>query len=272
MSVPEASLATPDGPGGPGWFRRHLWGILTCLAFALTAAVYAPGLSGGWVLDDFTNIVQNPALFIHPWSYGALMHAVFSFDAGPLRRPVSMLTFALNRTFFGPGPLSFKITNLVLELVNGLLLLGFTRKLLTTGRVRWSTDWTDREIDYTALAVVTAWLLLPLNVTSVLYVVQREAALAATFTIAGAWFYLVARERQIERGGWMDSPHHGFCPLSCPDQSGQGVGRTSRRLCPTPRDPVVPFQGRIGAKEPGDFSFLPRVSGPAGPSGTRLDL
>ncbi len=207
MSVPEASLVTPDGPGGPGWFRRHLWGILVCLAFALTAAVYAPGLSGGWVLDDFTNIVQNPALFIHPWSYGALMHAVFSFDAGPLRRPVSMLTFALNRTFFGPGPLSFKITNLVLELVNGLLLLGFTRKLLTTGRVRWSTDWTDREIDYTALAVVTAWLLLPLNVTSVLYVVQREAALAATFTITGAWFYLVARERQIERGG-------GWIPLT----------------------------------------------------------
>ncbi len=181
--------------------RRHLWGILAFLAFGLTALVYAPGLSGGWVLDDLTNIVQNPALFIHPWSYGAVMHAAFSFDAGPLRRPISMLTFALDRTFFGQGPLSFKITNLALELVNGLLLLGFTRKLLRIGRRRWSTDWTDCEIDYTALAVVAAWLLLPLNLTSVLYVVQREAALAAAFTIAGAWFYISARERQLERGG-----------------------------------------------------------------------
>jgi hypothetical protein len=132
------------------------------------------------------------------------MHAIFSFDAGPLRRPISMFTFALNRTFFGPGPLSFKITNLAIELLNGLLLLGFTQRLLRSGRIRWSMDWTDREIDYTALAVVTAWLLLPLNLTSVLYVVQREAALAATFTIAGVWFYLAARERQIERGeGWI---------------------------------------------------------------------
>ena len=204
MSAPQAQIVIPDKPGEPGWFRRHLWGILVCLAFGLTGAIYALGLSGGWILDDLTNIVQNPALYIHPWSYGAVMHAVFSFDAGPLRRPISMLTFALNRTFFGPGPFSFKITNLALELLNGLLLLGFTRRLLRIGRTRWSKDWTDREIDYTALAVVAAWLLLPLNVTSVLYVVQREAALAATFTIAGAWFYLAARERQIERGeGWI---------------------------------------------------------------------
>ncbi|EQD57303.1 TPR repeat-containing protein [mine drainage metagenome] len=115
-----------------------------------------------------------------------------------------MLTFALNRTLFGPSPLSFKITNVLIHLLNGALLLGFTRTLLRIVRETWKTGWSETEIDYTALATVAAWLLLPLNVTSVLYVVQREASLAATFTIAGAWFYLRARSRIIQTGtGWI---------------------------------------------------------------------
>ncbi len=183
--------------------RRHLWLILALLAFALTFTLYAMGFSGGWVLDDITNIVENPALLIHGSSLGAIMNAAWSFEAGPLRRPISMLTFAFNRTLFGPAPLSFKITNVLIHLVNGLLLLGFTRGLLRIGRTIWQSDWSDAEIDYTALATVAAWLLLPLNVTSVLYVVQREASLAATFTIAGAWFYLRLRKRLVETGkGW----------------------------------------------------------------------
>lgn len=189
---------------GNAWLRSHLWEILTALAFALTLAIYALGFSGGWVLDDITNIVDNPALWIHHWSLGAIMHAAWSFDAGPLRRPISMLTFALNRTLFGPAPLSFKITNVLIHLLNGALLLGFTRTLLRIGRKTWRTDWSDAEIDYTALATVAAWLLLPLNLTSVLYVVQREASLAATFVIAGAWYYLNARRRLVETGrGWV---------------------------------------------------------------------
>lgn len=195
---------TPWAGEGVSWLKPHLWLILTFIAFALTFALYALGLSGGWVLDDITNIVQNHALVLSPFSFGAIMHAAWSFDAGPLRRPISMLTFALNRTLFGPSPYSFKVTNVLIQLVNGLLLLGFTRALLRIGRERWQTDWTDRELDYTALAAVAAWLLLPLNVTSVLYVVQREASLAATFTIAGAWFYLRSRRTLFETGrGWI---------------------------------------------------------------------
>ncbi|EQD56725.1 repeat protein, partial [mine drainage metagenome] len=203
-----ARAAHPARPGICAFplalFRRELWPILTLLAFALTFSLYAMGFSGGWVLDDITNIVQNPALWIHNWSLGAIMHAAWSFDAGPLRRPISMLTFALNRTLFGPSPLSFKITNVLIHLLNGALLLGFTRTLLRIVRETWKTGWSETEIDYTALATIAAWLLLPLNVTSVLYVVQREASLAATFTIAGAWFYLRARRRIIQTGtGWI---------------------------------------------------------------------
>ncbi len=178
--------------------------MLTLLTFALTFAIYAMGFSGGWVLDDITNIVENQALLIHHLSLGAIMHAAWSFNAGPLRRPISMLTFALNRTLFGPTPLSFKITNVLIHLLNGVLLLGFTRTLLRIGRDAWKTPWSESEIDYAALATVAAWLLLPLNVTSVLYVVQREASLAATCTIAGAWFYLRRRKTVLQTGkGWI---------------------------------------------------------------------
>ncbi len=46
-----------------------------------------------------------------------------------------------------------------------------------------------------AAALAGLWLLLPINLTAVLYVVQRLESFAATFTFLGLWWYLHARLR-----------------------------------------------------------------------------
>ena len=170
----------------------------------LGALLYAPGLSGGWVLDDLPNIVQNGRLVIHHLTPGALLQASFSFKAGPLRRPLSMLTFALDRYFFGPAPFSFKLTNVLLELLNALLVYFFGRALLEAYR-RLEDSGTDGRLAFAvAFTAAALWLVLPLNLTSVLYVVQREAAFAATFVLLGLIAYTRIRLRILTEGkGWL---------------------------------------------------------------------
>jgi hypothetical protein len=50
---PLPGLATP----GVGWQRNRSWALLALLL--LVALVYWPGLGGGYVFDDFPNLIDN---------------------------------------------------------------------------------------------------------------------------------------------------------------------------------------------------------------------
>ncbi|HEX2669132.1 MAG TPA: hypothetical protein VHP13_12230 [Gammaproteobacteria bacterium] len=183
---------------------------LFALAAGLLAVLaYWPGLSGGFALDDYTNVVLNPAIAIRDLSWDSLSHAAFSFQAGPAMRPLSMVSFALNAYFTGPnGAMAFKATNLAIHLLNGLLVWALLQRMLAA--------WRAPESGVTAasacwLAVVTAafWVLHPLNAMPVLYVVQRETALSTLFVLLGLYTYVVARTRHDRAGAlmiWLGMP------------------------------------------------------------------
>lgn len=169
-------------------------------AFALAFLIYLPGLQGPFVFDDYVNIVQNASLALPDLSWHALMDAAFSLSAGPLMRPVSMLSFALNRYFFGIEPYSFKLVNLLIHLVNGALMFALLRQILTAYR-RLHAPKLTQSLDWLALVTGTLWLVHPLNLTAVLYVVQRETALSALFVLAGVNLYTWVRLRQLNGQG-----------------------------------------------------------------------
>jgi hypothetical protein len=178
------------------WPEREFarWLMLAALLVA-TWLVYMNGLAGGWLLDDYGNIVNNNGLVMHGFSWGALWHAMWSFDAGPLGRPLSLMTFALQRFFGGLDAGAFKTVNLVMHLIAVILLYGFTRALLYAWRRRISPATSALRIEWVALAIAAAWALHPMNLTPILYAVQRETVFAALFTLAGLWLYVVIRER-----------------------------------------------------------------------------
>lgn len=168
----------------------------------LTVAAYFPGLSGPFVFDDITNIVQNHALAIHSLRWDQLMHAALSSDAGPTRRPLSSLSFALNIYFGGLEPSAFKAVNLAIHLLCGLLFLVLLQQVFgywhRTGAIasavaaRWLPP-----------LCAGAWLLHPLNLTAVLYVVQRETSLCSLFMLLGCVLYCHGRLRLLSgRSGW----------------------------------------------------------------------
>jgi len=165
----------------------------------LTVLVYLPGMSGGFVFDDYANIVLNEDLKLDEITVRGLLDAGWSGLSGPLKRPISMMTFALNYATSGEFPGAFKYTNLALHLLNGILLYFLGRLILQRHTTR-------PRINPATLAAVAAvvWLLHPIQLTSVLYVVQRMTSLAAFFSLAAMTFYCLGRRRLDDSapGGW----------------------------------------------------------------------
>ena len=175
----------------PPWMRLAL--ALAALAL-LGWLVYLPGLHGGFVFDDFSNIVDQPAL--DPRSlHGHFWQAVWAGRAGPFSRALSMLSFAWQVRVWGMQPLPMKVFNVLLHLLNAGLLAWLSLRVL-----QW-LDAREREqlgpgapgwvLSPRALAVLVAgaWLLAPIQLTAVLYVVQREESLAACFVLLGLLGY-----------------------------------------------------------------------------------
>ena len=167
--------------------------IAVLLALILIgAAVYAPGLSGDFIFDDYANIVDNSALRPDAVTFKTLISAAVSSDSGPLKRPLASLSFLANYHFFGVSPFSFKMTNLVIHLFNGCLVFWLLRGVLP--RIL------RQPADTVAIAGLTAivWAVHPINLTGVLYIVQRMTSLAATFTLLAMICYVRARARTID--------------------------------------------------------------------------
>ena len=178
---------------------RKVWPFLV-LVLAV-AALYWPGRGGGFVFDDYPNIIDNAALHVAGWDRHAWMAAVFSSDSGLGHRPLPMATFALNHVFTGLDPMPMKLTNIAIHAFNACLVLCLLRTLLALAAP--AVDARRRE--WTARFAAAAWALQPINLMAVLFVVQRMESLCHAFVFAGLWLYLLGRQRQLAGepgGGW----------------------------------------------------------------------
>ncbi|MGH8370613.1 MAG: tetratricopeptide repeat protein, partial [Gammaproteobacteria bacterium] len=184
-------------PTTPRLAFRFSWPLLLIAASTLALLIYLPGLQGPYVFDDYVNIVQNASLNLPDLSWHSLLDAAFSLDAGPLMRPVSMLSFAFNRYLFGVEPFSFKLVNLFIHLANGALVFLLLRRILAAYRQLHAPELAPQSLDWLAAVTATLWLVHPLNLTAVLYVVQRETSLSALFVLAGVNLYAWVRFRQL---------------------------------------------------------------------------
>lgn len=192
--------------------RRGLPWLVLALLLAVTALAYWPGTRGVFLIDDYPNLVQNNALKHLKPTFGSFLAASLSSDSGPTRRPVSMATFAANVLASGGGKRlgydaqSMKWTNVGIHLLNGLLVFILLRLLLGQYR-RLRPETSALACEWAAVAITAAWLLAPINLTAVLYTIQRMTSLAATFTLFGLIAYLLGRRRLHADGrdvrGWI---------------------------------------------------------------------
>jgi len=159
-------------------------------ALLTTALVYWVGLSGPFVLDDGNNL--GP---IFEWLHGenTWRHALFNNASGVFGRSLSMASLMLNAWIGGDDPFTFKLGNLIVHLLCGLVGWHVLRRVLALDRNLAA------HADVAAALLTTLWLLHPLNVSTVLYAVQRMAQVSTLFTLAALLAYLVARTALEEK-------------------------------------------------------------------------
>lgn len=168
--------------------------VVTCLA------AYWPGLHGDFLFDDFGNLptlgAQGP---VNRWA--TFWQYVTSGHADPTGRPLSLLSFLIDAHDWPAAPYPFKRTNLIIHLLNGTLLAWLLARL---GGASGSAG--DRRAAIAGVLAAALWLLHPLLVSTTLYVVQREAMLAATMTLVGLLLWLTGRRAMLagcHTSGWL---------------------------------------------------------------------
>ncbi len=169
---------------------QHPVALGLAAAVAMTVIAYLPGLSGPFLFDDTTNVLQNEALRVDGLTFNSLWRAAWSLESGPLQRPVAYLSFALNHYFAGGySAAGFKATNLAIHVLNVMLVAALARQL---AKAQYPNDGLLR----TRVAVFAAaiFALHPLALSPVLYVVQRMASLSTLFSLAALVLFLRARE------------------------------------------------------------------------------
>jgi len=159
----------------------------------LVGLVYWPGLPGPWLFDDFSNIRGNTFLRVSALDWQSLRSAASSLEPGPLGRPIAYLSFALDHYLHGDAsPYAYKLTNLAIHGLNALLLAALLGSVF--GRLATRRVLPARLAAPATLALTALWALHPIQISSVLYVVQRMTSLSATFTLAALLCLLRARE------------------------------------------------------------------------------
>ncbi len=161
---------------------------------------YAPGLHGVFVFDSVERVVRSESLQIDAPDAEQLLGAAYAAQAGYPQRGLAYISLALNYYFAGQhfAPYAFKATNLAIHILNGLLVFVLARLILWRWcRLRVFPDDHDLSKPVAAMAIVAMglWLLHPIQLTSVLYVVQRMTSLAATWVLTGAILFVLARAR-----------------------------------------------------------------------------
>src|SRR6185312_10284053 len=186
--------------------RRLLPNLIFAAAILATIAVYWSGLSGGFLFDDYPNIVENRGVQPPDASLPSLVRAALSSPSSEFKRPLASLSFAANYLATGLDPFWMKLTNLVIHLLNGLLVFLLARALLVVASKSIAAEAAPTEAaatgsgertGVTAALIAGAWMLLPINLTAVVYVVQRMESMANLFVLLGLIGYMAGRQRML---------------------------------------------------------------------------
>jgi len=151
---------------------------------AVTLLVMWPALSGPFLLDDLmhfikiskNNAVHNSTTF---WEFAT------SIDRTP-GRFLSFVSLLIEDFAWPTQPYSYKYTNLFIHLFNGILVFCVTRLI-------FSRYFSVERTLIIALLSMLLWLIHPMQISTVMYVIQRMTLLSTTFILLGLLSYLHGR-------------------------------------------------------------------------------
>lgn len=142
----------------------------------IVVALYYPAISGALYYDDYSNLAGLAS--VSDWN--SALNFVFSGTAGPLGRPVALLTFIPFATAWPENSAAVLFFNVVLHAANFavLYLLGYS----ILSRIECLEERTQF---YAAITAALMWAVLPILASTSLITIQRMAGLASFFGFLG---------------------------------------------------------------------------------------
>lgn len=173
--------------------RRRLRTFGLVLIGALALLLYGDTLPLPFVFDDHVYLVDNPLMknirsFVWMGDFTRFANLSKNLGLDPdlstnlILRPVTYFTFYLNYLADGMNPRCFRAVNIAIHGANAIVLLLLVSRLLRTSKKRGALP--DFSTELIALFAALLFLVHPLQIESVTYVVQR-------FTSLGTLFYLL---------------------------------------------------------------------------------
>lgn len=192
--------------------------LLSLIVTLLAALPFTAGLPGGFVLDDVPNIVNNSMLELKQLTAEGLLKIATAPQLSGSLRVLPTLSFALDYWRAGSfDPATFKTTNILVHALTACALAWLFRALLLAGNIP------AKRAQWAAPALALAWALHPLQVSAVLYVVQRMQTMGTLFLVLALLTYLRARRAQLAghsgRTGLLASALLWVIALGCKEDS-----------------------------------------------------
>ncbi len=174
--------------------NRNNSAALYIIAFSIltiTSIIYMPALNSGFFLDDFPNLSRLAE--IEQYGYG---YYIFDGASSIMGRPLSLFSFSLQHAAWPQNPYVFKLVNLIIHLINGVLIS------LICSFVANYLSLSFKEKYFFIFSIACLWMLHPIQLTTTLYFVQRMTELSAFFTLLGVLYYLYERRNLSPDKTW----------------------------------------------------------------------
>ena len=160
-----------------------LWAFAFPLLLLIAYVVFSAALGGPFVLDDQRIFSYAANVLDRPWQdHFASLRSLYELVVS---RPLAMLAFRVEDIAWPTAPLPYKRDNLLLHLLNACLVFLLVYRLFL-----WRFR---RQVLWIALTAAGLWLLHPLQLSTMMTVVQRMTLLMAMFVLLAMNLYLWGR-------------------------------------------------------------------------------
>ena len=167
--------------------------VLACSAAVLLAGlVYLNSLNNPFVYDDARSILNNRSLTTR-----ASVTAVVRENVS---RPLVSLSYFIDHAIWGPAPLGYHVTSVLLHMLNVALLFLFTRGV-AIDRLRGEGMARERRATLAAGVAATLFAVHPMMTEAVGYISGRSDLLSGTFMLLS--FVTVRQWLNTDRSFWL---------------------------------------------------------------------
>lgn len=205
--IPVSSSAPLDTSGR--WWHA----CLVVLLLGLSAGLYSWTADFPMVFDDHTYMMDNPLFpdadsFKYFQNFEEFANRPEKLGSDPdfavnfILRPVAYASFYLNYVFDGFNPRWFRVGNIVIHALNGILIYALIHLLLRRSSAAESGMLQRQSVFFIPATTALLFVAHPLATESVTYIIQRFTSMVVLFSLLALWLQFLSLSARTRAARW----------------------------------------------------------------------